>query len=112
MAEWDSGTSTWNVFSGNNVGVLLAHWQIMQYKKRGDVNEKGAAVLTTVVSSRMLKAVAAAEGKYRTHMKVGAIDLHYASIFSLCCVLCSIRSLYINNIHIPSILTGHSSLYL
>jgi phosphoglucomutase/phosphoglucomutase/phosphopentomutase len=66
VAEWDATANVWRVFSGNNLGVLLAHWQIMQYKERcakGEVTSaKGAAVLTTVVSSRMLKAVAAAEG--------------------------------------------------
>ncbi len=61
VAEWDAANSKWKVFSGNNLGVLLAHWQIMQYKK-GPANVNGAAVLTTVVSSRMLKAIAAAEG--------------------------------------------------
>lgn len=64
VAEWDPAVGKWRVFSGNNLGVLLAHWQIMQYQAKGvsDPGGKGPAVLTTVVSSRMLKAVAAAEG--------------------------------------------------
>jgi len=67
VAEWDNTNNKWIVFSGNNLGVLLAHWQIMEYKKKTassctDGKGKGAAVLTTVVSSRMLKAIAAAEG--------------------------------------------------
>ena len=63
IAEWDAATASWRVFSGNNLGVLLAHWQIMQYKaKPSSKVGPGPAVLTTVVSSRMLKAVAAAEG--------------------------------------------------
>ena len=65
VAEWDASTGAWKVFSGNNLGVLLAHWQIMQYKQKKRTSapaDKGPAVLTTVVSSRMLKAVAAAEG--------------------------------------------------
>jgi len=62
VAEWDPSAGAWKVFSGNNLGVLLAHWQIMQYKQKNITAGKGPAVLTTVVSSRMLKAVAAAEG--------------------------------------------------
>eukprot|EP00605_Chrysophyceae_sp_TOSAG23-4_P002778 GSChrysophyteH1.ASY1.ANO1.3062.1 assembled CDS len=61
VAEWDAECNQWKVFSGNNLGVLLAHWQIMKYKKDPS-NSADAAVLTTVVSSRMLKAIAAAEG--------------------------------------------------
>ena len=71
-AERQSSSSPWYVFSGNELGVLLAHWVIMQWKeKRGSNSDKPvvvmgeqaqAAVLTTVVSSRMLKAIAEAEG--------------------------------------------------
>ena len=63
-----------------SIQVLLAHWQIVQYKHKlrtqddsksnqrsekgenGENGEKGGAVLTTVVSSRMLKAIAQSEG--------------------------------------------------
>ena len=53
----------WHVFSGNELGVLLAHWQVLKWKSN-PFRPDGVvpAVLTTVVSSRMLKAVAAAEG--------------------------------------------------
>ena len=50
----------WRVFSGNQIGQLLGHWQICQWKERGARGE--AVVLTTVVSSRMLQAIAKAEG--------------------------------------------------
>ena len=65
-AERQSSTSPWYVFSGNELGVLLAHWVIMQWKQKdkpsGVLGKPAqAAVLTTVVSSRMLKAIAEAE---------------------------------------------------
>ena len=50
----------WKVFSGNQIGQLLGYWQICQWKERGSKCE--AVVLTTVVSSRMLQAIATAEG--------------------------------------------------
>ena len=53
----------WHIFSGNEIGVLLAHWLIQKAKAvlSGPAVSK-CAVLTTVVSSRMLKAIAAVEG--------------------------------------------------
>jgi phosphoglucomutase len=47
------------VFSGNEIGVILGHWQIIRWKKT-HINEP-AAVLASVVSSRMLSAIAIAE---------------------------------------------------
>ena len=52
----------WKVFSGNQIGQLLGYWQICQWKERGSKCE--AVVLTTVVSSRMLQAIATAEVGY------------------------------------------------
>ena len=53
--------SGWRVFTGNELGVLLGHWQIQRWKKNTDKGKKDAAVLASVVSSRMLRAIAAKE---------------------------------------------------
>ena len=59
--------SGWRVLTGNELGVLLGHWQIKRWKERtsqpGSSGGGGgeAAVLTSVVSSRMLKAIAEKE---------------------------------------------------
>jgi phosphoglucomutase/phosphopentomutase len=57
LAELNDGK--WYVFSGNEIGVLLGHWQILRWKQK---HAEPAAVLASVVSSRMLKSVAKAEG--------------------------------------------------
>jgi len=61
-------SGVWHTFSGNEIGVLLGYWQIYNYKKDNTTNEAlnsegnyNAAVLASVVSSRMLKAIAAKE---------------------------------------------------
>lgn len=51
---------SWRVFSGNEIGVLLGYWQIKQWKETNAIG--AAAVLASVVSSRMLKKIAEAEG--------------------------------------------------
>lgn len=57
--------SGWRVLTGNELGVLLGHWQIKRWKERtsqpGSSGGGEAAVLTSVVSSRMLKAIAEKE---------------------------------------------------
>lgn len=58
-AEKNASTNTWRVFSGNEIGVLLGFWQIIQWKKK---TSETAAVLASIVSSRMLKTVAKVEG--------------------------------------------------
>jgi phosphomannomutase len=62
LAEQNSD-GKWHVFSGNEIGVLLGHWQILRWKaKHAHLPVvPPAAVLASVVSSRMLKAVAKAE---------------------------------------------------
>ena len=66
------------MFTGNELGVLLGYWQIKRWKEAHcsstaaaavggsvfeimDKNSQKAAVLTTVVTSRMLKAIAEKE---------------------------------------------------
>ena len=60
LAVAEKEGSSWTVFSGNQIGQLLGHWQIKKWKEGGATGE--AVVLTTVVSSRMLKAIAEKEG--------------------------------------------------
>lgn len=57
----------WRVFSGNEIGTLLGHWAIVQHKKKSVSSSSispppEAAVLASVVSSRMLDIIAKAEG--------------------------------------------------
>lgn len=51
---------SFKAFSGNEIGVLLGYWLIQQWKEKR-VDEQ-AAVLASVVSSRMLKKIATTEG--------------------------------------------------
>jgi len=64
VAEKHPETGNWKVFSGNEIGVLLGYWQILQYKlaHAKEENAPVPAVLASVVSSRMLKAIAKQEG--------------------------------------------------
>ena len=60
----------WKIFTGNEIGAMLGHFQIMKYKaqiendkQRGIVvPDRKPAVLASVVSSRMLQTIAKAEG--------------------------------------------------
>ena len=64
LAVAERTPSGWRVLSGNEIGILLAEWQWTMYKKRRDAGEqlKPAAMLSSAVSSHMLKALAKAEG--------------------------------------------------
>ena len=67
-------TLAWRFFTDNEIGIILEHYQIQKYvyvraKKNGTVFGFGdaagngrAAVVTTVVSSKMLKTIANREG--------------------------------------------------
>lgn len=64
VAEWLPSQS-WHVFSGNEVGVLLGYWSILRWKQQQQTADKAkseAAVLASIVSSRMLRSIAKAEG--------------------------------------------------
>lgn len=55
----------WRTFSGNEIGVLLAHWQWTKWKERAaaaGAPAARAAMLSSAVSSRMVAAIAKAEG--------------------------------------------------
>ena len=57
---------TWSVLSGNQIGVLLADWQLSQHKLRcaaaPGVGSKPTAMLSSAVSSRMMSALCAEAG--------------------------------------------------
>ena len=64
-----TGAAGWRVLTGNEIGILLADWEWSQYKERRDgtngkkrAKPKPAAMLSSAVSSHMLKALAAHEG--------------------------------------------------
>lgn len=59
-AEPSGELKDWHVFSGNELGVLLGYWQIQRWRREHP--GESAALLASIVSSRMLKAVAAHEG--------------------------------------------------
>lgn len=59
VVEPGPDVSRWYVFSGNELGSILGHWQIMRWKRSSDLP---AALLASVVSSRMLKTIALKEG--------------------------------------------------
>ena len=80
VAEKHTGSSGWRVFTGNEIGIILGYWQIQAWKEQSKSQEclpaqcmpeglsgystwcaPRPAVLASVVSSRMLKAIAAAE---------------------------------------------------
>ena len=58
VAELQPDTNKWHVFSGNEIGTLLGSWSIENYGKGGGRK----AVLASIVSSRMLKAIAEGNG--------------------------------------------------
>lgn len=61
VAEKNVETGEWKVFSGNEIGILLGAWQIQHYE-RAHPDGPTPAVLASVVSSRMLKAMAKKDG--------------------------------------------------
>jgi len=61
VCEYQKDESKWVVFSGNEIGVLLGYWAMKRYSQNSG-DPKTAAVIASVVSSRMLRAVAQKEG--------------------------------------------------
>lgn len=59
--EGPSAAPVWHVFTGNELGVLLGYWTILRWQQRKTEGSR-AAVLASIVSSRMLRAIARAEG--------------------------------------------------
>jgi phosphomannomutase len=58
--EGPDAKPVWHAFSGNEIGVLLGYWQILKWSQKQAPGQ--AAVLASIVSSRMLRAIAKAEG--------------------------------------------------
>ncbi|KAK3256114.1 hypothetical protein CYMTET_34733, partial [Cymbomonas tetramitiformis] len=53
----------WRPFSGNEIGILLAHWVWTNHvRENPDMPPKEVVMLASTVSSKMLRAMAAAEG--------------------------------------------------
>ncbi len=65
----------WYNFTGNEIGVLLGHWQIEQFLNKQQ--SKRAAVLASVVSSRMLKKIATVENIEYYDTLTGKIFINY-----------------------------------
>jgi len=63
VAECDD-LGNWHLFTGNELGTLLGHWQWRKYQEREAAGEtmKPAAMLASTVSSKQLKAIAKHEG--------------------------------------------------
>lgn len=91
IAERKAGTDEWVILTGNEIGALLGHYQIMKWKKQAemDLRKHGtsltqAAVCASVVSSRMLKKIATSEGVQYHDTLTGM----YMLMYMLKCVLC------------------------
>lgn len=53
----------WRTFSGNEIGILLADWALTVFREKNPgVPMSEVAMLTTIVSSKMMAAMAAKEG--------------------------------------------------
>jgi phosphomannomutase len=75
--------SGWRILTGNEIGVLLGHWQIKRWNEATKNNAVfrvphagKPAVLASVVSSRMLKAIAEAEGILYFDTLTGDVPFH------------------------------------
>ncbi len=64
VAEKLRDGSGWHLFTGNEIGSILGHWMISKWKAAGGAEDgsRPAAVLASVVSSRMLRRIAQVEG--------------------------------------------------
>ena len=55
--------SDWKVFSGNEIGILFAHWMWSCYVSRNGTNgSENIYMLNSTVSSKMVRAMATKEG--------------------------------------------------
>lgn len=63
VAEQDPVTKQWKIFTGNEIGLLLGHWELMQYlASHPDADKSQLYFVASTVSSKMLRAVANVEG--------------------------------------------------
>lgn len=56
------GSNDWKIFTGNELGALLGWWVIHTYKKIHDKTNPKLVVLSSTVSSAILKSMAKIEG--------------------------------------------------
>ncbi|KAF5295359.1 hypothetical protein FQR65_LT01549 [Abscondita terminalis] len=63
VAEKNTGTSEWRVFNGNELGALLGWWCLHSYQsKYPNESLNDCYVMSSTVSSKILKSIANAEG--------------------------------------------------
>ena len=86
---------SWHIFSGNQLGVLLGHWCIQRLRAAAAPSNPvaKAAVLASVVSSRMLKHIATVEG-VQYHDTLTGQPYAYVDIYIYC--------LHSTNLFVPS----------
>ncbi|RHY12850.1 hypothetical protein DYB25_000981 [Aphanomyces astaci] len=69
----------WHLFTGNEIGTLLGFWEYTQYMKQHPTADKSKLyVVTSTVSSKMLRAIALREGFNFVETLTGYI--HYISM--------------------------------
>ncbi|CAN0031767.1 unnamed protein product, partial [Choristocarpus tenellus] len=57
------GAGTWHLFSGNEIGALLGHWQWTEWKRLNpDGDPSMVVMMASTVSSKILKVMAEVEG--------------------------------------------------
>ncbi|KAJ8721282.1 hypothetical protein PYW07_002057 [Mythimna separata] len=65
VAEYDDSTSSWHVFTGNEMGALLGWWLLEQYYARETrMPESEVYIMASIVSSKMLRAIAKGRGEF------------------------------------------------
>jgi len=68
LAVAEKQGDSWKIFTGNEIGALLGHWEWVNYKQRTSSgnkkqkSSKGAAMVASTVSSKMLRAISQVEG--------------------------------------------------
>lgn len=59
VAEFDSSSASWVIFTGDQLGAMLGHWMWQKYR---DKSTKPLAMCASTVSSNMLREIAKVEG--------------------------------------------------
>jgi len=61
----------WHIFTGNELGIIFAHHVFMQYKSLSDFDIRKLAMLSSAVSSKMLRSMAKKEGFHHQETLTG-----------------------------------------
>ncbi|KAG6449374.1 hypothetical protein O3G_MSEX006032 [Manduca sexta] len=65
VAEYDEESASWKIFTGNEMGALLGWWLLRQYyRQRPDASPDHVYVISSIVSSKMLRAVVEGKGQF------------------------------------------------